>query len=117
MIQYDLTTLDQDAVLVCGSFTIDAAGAVSLADIFGGSVAYSGGAGEWVLTFQDSWGRMLSGGMTFQKTAAADAMAQLGEYDASAKTLDLHLWDFSGAALANVAGRIHFWAIMSNRRV
>lgn len=97
-----------------GSFTIDAAGAVTAVKGEGFSAAYASAAGKWNVTLVDPGSTVVSVDVSFEHATGADAVPQAGPY--SAKVLQIRLWDISGAALANVAGKMHFGITTSNYR-
>jgi hypothetical protein len=111
----EIRTLNRGIVAVLGSFTIDGAGAVSAAKGIGVTPTYLASAGKFRLTFEDAFPELLSAQLQFQNpSAASDQFMQIGAYSASNKTLDINLWDVSGAALANVAGQLHFVVYFRN---
>ena len=114
---YPMRTAVPKNLVIEGSFDVDGAGAVTNVTGYGFTAAYAAAAGKWLVTFVEVGSKFVRGGMDFQASAATDALEQLGDYTAADKTLELHLWDISDTALANVAGRIHFRAVWSNWRV
>lgn len=66
------------------------------------TVAYTG-MGTYTVTFGEKFAQLLAAVATLQLASADDKFAQVGTYDASAKTLVVRVLDASDAAVAEVA--------------
>jgi hypothetical protein len=114
-------TLDKGLVLLQGSFAPDTTNAPTTVKGKGFSVARTS-TGLFTITLQDTYQHLISGQVTIQLAAGDDKMVQLGAVDvASAKTIQIRVWDISGAAVADVAAnannRINFSLLLKNSTV
>lgn len=116
-------SLNVGVVVLAGSFAPNGASAVSSASNQGNgwSVARTS-TGLFTITLQDSYVSLLSATATLQLATADDKMVQIGSCDVtSAKTIEIRVWDISGAAVADVAAdannRINFVLCLRNSTV
>lgn len=96
--------LGRHKTLVAISWAPDTANPVTDVRVNQGTatVAYTS-TGTYTITFGDKYKALLAGVATLQLASADDKFAQLGTYDAAAKTLVVRVLDASGAAVAEVA--------------
>lgn len=111
--------INQGEVRVSGSFAPNGSSAISAASNTGKgwTVAYIS-TGLYRITFADKYPFLISGMAVLQLATGDDKYVQLGTYTASSKTLDIRVWDASGAAVADVAAnannRINFDCVFGN---
>ena len=118
-----LQALGKNIKVICGSFAPNGGSAVSSSSVkgLGFSVARTG-AGIFTITLQDSYVDVVAVQASLQLATPDDKMLQWGAIDVvTAKTLVLNVWDFSGAAVADIAAnasnRIHFSLYLRNSTV
>jgi hypothetical protein len=114
-------TLDNGVVHIQGSFAPAGTGAPTAQLGKGFSVARTS-AGLFTITLQDKYVSLLSGQAHLQLATGADQFVQLGTIDvASAKTVQIRVWDISAAAVADISAdannRVHFHLILKNSTV
>lgn len=116
-------TLDQGAVLIQGSFAPNGSSAIDATQNsgHGWSVARTS-AGLFTITLQDAYIAMISSTVSLQLATGDDKILQVGAVDVvNAKTIQVRVWDISGAAVADIAAnagnRIHFSLILRNSSV
>lgn len=112
--------LGKGVKVISGSFAPNGSSAVSAASNKGKgwSVARTS-AGLFTLTLQDAYVALLGAHAQLQLTTADDKYCQIGVVDVvSAKTVQIRVWDVSGAAVADVSAaagnRINFILWLSN---
>lgn len=113
-------TLGKGVKIISGSFAPNGSSAVSAASNKGKgwSVARTS-AGLFTITLEDAYVALLAVNASLQLTAADDKFVQIGVVDVvTAKTVQIRVWDVSGAAVADVAAaagnRINFELVLSN---
>jgi hypothetical protein len=114
-------TLDKGVVMLQGSFAPDTANAPTTVKGKGFSVARTS-TGLFTITLQDTYQHLISGQVSLQLAAGDDKFVQLGAVDvASAKTIQIRVWDISGGAVADIAAnannRINFSLLLKNSTV
>jgi hypothetical protein len=114
-------TLDKGVVHVQGSFAPAGTGAPTDVKGKGFSVARTS-AGLFTITLQDAYQHLIAGTAQLQLATGADQFVQLGSVDvASAKTVQIRVWDISAAAVADVSAdannRVNFLLILKNSTV
>lgn len=101
-----LETLGRKKRVVAGSFAPNGSSALVASSTrvtgSGATVAYVS-TGLYRVTFTDAYGALLAATATLQLATGDDKYCQLGAYSAANKTLDIRVWDVSGAAVADVA--------------
>lgn len=112
--------LNRGEVILCGSFAPNGASAVNAASTqgIGFSVARTS-TGLFTITLQDSYVALLSAEVSLQLASGDDKVLQLGSIDVvTAKTVQVRVWDISGAAVADISAdannRIHFTLRLKN---
>ena len=115
-----IQALGKGVKVIAGSFAPNGGSAVDADSIKGKgfSVARTS-TGLFTITLQDAYTALLAGNATLQLTAADDKFVQIGAVDVvSAKTIQIRVWDISGAAVADVSAaagnRINFELFLSN---
>jgi hypothetical protein len=110
-------------VVISGSFAPNGSSAVDAASNRGTgfSVARTS-TGLFTVTLQDSFLALNKGDAHLQLASGDDKIAQLGSIDVvTAKTVQIRVWDISGAAVADVAAdennRIHFELRLRNTTI
>lgn len=112
-------TLVREEVQYCGSFAPNGASAVDNTSNkgLGWSVARTS-AGLFTITFSDAFAALQSAIATLQLTAADDKVAQIAAVSLANKTVQIRVWDISGAAETDVAAaagnRINFQIVFRN---
>lgn len=116
-------TIDQGAVLIQGSFAPNGSSAIDATQNsgHGWSVAHTS-TGLFTITLQDAYIAMISSTVSLQLATGDDKILQVGAVDVvNAKTIQVRVWDISGAAVADIAAnagnRIHFSLILRNSSV
>src|SRR5687768_3277138 len=109
----NVQVLGRNQVKLAGSFAPNGSSAVSADSREGrGFTVARTSAGLFTITLADKYAVFVSGRVSLQLATAADQFVQLGTVDMSAKTVQIRVWDVSGAAVADVAAdannRIHF---------
>lgn len=119
----ELQALDRGVKVIAGSFAPNGSSAVSAASNkgIGWSVARTS-AGLFTITLEDSYISLISACCSLQLASADDKIVQLGSIDVvTAKTVEIRVWDISGAAVADVAAnannRINFCLVLKNSQV
>ena len=116
-------TLDNEVVIIAGSFTPNGSSAIVEANNTGNgySVAYTS-TGLYTITLDDVYSSIISATVSLAQATTGDQILALGEIDvASAKTVLVRNWDISGGAIADLAAdadtRIHFVLVLKNSSV
>jgi hypothetical protein len=116
-----LGSLDRGVVIIAGSFAPDTANAPTTVRGDGFSVVRTS-TGLFTITLQDKYSELVSAQCSLQLAAGDDKIVQVGATDVtSAKTIQIRVWDISGAAVADIAAnannRINFVLILKNTSV
>jgi hypothetical protein len=116
-----LGSLDRGVVIIAGSFAPDTANAPTDVKGDGFSVVRTS-TGLFTVTLQDKYSELIGVTASLQLASADDKMVQIGATDVtSAKTIQIRVWDISGAAVADVAAnannRINFVLVLKNTSV
>lgn len=116
----ELGTLGKRRYLIEGSFGPNGDGAPINKRGQGFSVARVS-TGLFRITFEDRYVTLESVTATLQLAAGADQVMQVGAFVPANKTLDLRIWDFSDADVADVAAdennRVHFQVVFNDSTV
>lgn len=118
----DVQSLGKNLKVIVGSFAPNGSSAVAAASNrgIGWSVARTS-AGLFTITLQDVFPSIVHVSATLQQATAGDQFVQVGAISASARTIEIRVWDVSGAAVADVAvdanNRINFVVIAKNSTV
>lgn len=117
-----LGAADPGVVVLGISFLPQGTGAISASQITGrgvASVAWS--TDRYVVTLQDVYPYLLSATATLQLATKDDKFCQIGAVDLNAKTIEVVVWDVSGAASTNVAAnagnKINLTLVLKNSGV
>lgn len=106
-----------ETVIVAGSFAPAGAGAPTTVRGKGFTVARSG-AGTFVVTLDKFYPQLLSATATLQLATPDDKYAMVSDVSLSAKTVEIVVWDASGAAATDVAAnannRVNFCLVFKN---
>lgn len=112
--------LGKGVKVIAGSFAPNGSSAVAATSVKGKgfSVARTS-TGLFTITLQDAYTALLSMTASLQLASGDDKFVQIGSVDVvSAKTLEIRVWDISGAAVADVSAnannRINFVLVLSN---
>ncbi len=111
--------IGQEVVIIAGSFEPNGSSAITATTRTGRgwSVAYTT-TGVYTVTLTDTYNALISATVGLQRTTMTDQTAEIGAVDLAAKTIILHAWDTSSAALADIAAasttKIHFMFVLSN---
>ncbi len=115
--------IDQGVVAIQGSFAPNGSSAVDSASNLGRgwSVAHTS-TGLFTITLDQNYRALLAGSCSLQLATGDDKMAQFGAIDVTtAKTVQIRVWDISGAAVADIAAdpgnRIHFQLMIRDSTV
>jgi hypothetical protein len=118
-----METLGRKKRVISGSFAPNGSSALVAANTkgVGFTVAYVS-TGLYRITFTNSYGALQSATASLQLASGDDKYVQFGTYTpataSAAATLDLRVWDASGAGVADVAAdannRIHFKLVMDD---
>lgn len=118
-----MQALDRGVKIITGSFAPNGSSAVSAASNkgIGFSVARTS-AGLFTITLEDSYVSLLAAVASLQLASADDKFCQIGAVDVvTAKTIQIRVWDISGAAVAdvnaNANNRINFCFVLKNSEV
>ena len=106
---------DTGIVMLTGSFAPNGSSAVSAASNKGkGFTVARASQGVFTITLDQAYAEFQSGQATLQHTTAADLEAQLGDYDATAKTLSVRVHTAGTATdvTANANSRVHFVLVL-----
>lgn len=112
-------TIGRKKRIVSGSWAPNGNSALVAADTYGYgfSVAYTS-TGLFTITFANTYLKLQSATVSLQLAAGDDKFVQVGNYVAASRTLEVRVWDISGAAVADVAAnannRIHFTCIFDD---
>lgn len=115
-----LQALGKGVKVIAGSFAPNGGSAVAASSVKGkGFSVVRTSTGLFTITLQDAYTAMLSADVSLQLAAGDDKIVQLGSIDVvSAKTIQVRVWDISGAAVADIAAnannRINFCFVLSN---
>lgn len=118
-----LRILSRNRVVVAGSFAPNGASAVSAASNRGddGWSVVRTSEGLFTLTLDDVFTQDDSITATLQLASGDDKAVQVGAVDIAARTIQLRVWDASGAAVADVAAdadnRISFCIVLKNSSI
>lgn len=110
-------SLNRDIVRIEGSFAPNGSSAVSASSRAGlGFTVARSGVGEFLVTFTDKFASYLFADAHLQMAAATDSVAQVGDIDLSAKTMEIHTLTAGSAAdiAANANNRINFVVVFRN---
>lgn len=101
--------LVRENVIISGSFAPAGAGAPTAVKGRGFTVSRTG-TGTFLVTFADKWADVIGVTVTLQLSASANTAAQVGNWDAAAKTLVIRTLTAGTDAdiAANANNRIHF---------
>lgn len=111
--------LQRDMVIIAGSFAPNGGSAIDPLSRTGPgwSVARSN-TGLYTVTLTDKYNALLSAQATLQLAVADDKFANIIAVNLAAKTIQIGVWDVSGAALtdvaANAGNRVNFVFMLSN---
>jgi len=115
-----IQALGKGVKVIAGSFAPNGSSAVASTSNKGKgfSVARTS-TGLFTITLQDAYTALLAASANLQLTTGDDKFVQIGAIDVvSAKTIQIRVWDISGAAVADVSAaagnRINFVLILSN---
>lgn len=116
-----LEILGRKKRVVAGSFAPNGSSALVAADTRvnagAATVAYVS-TGLYRITFTDAYQKLLSATATLQLASADDKYVQIGAFTVADKTLDIRVWDASGAGVADVAAnannRINFICVFDD---
>jgi hypothetical protein len=121
MILYPSKTPNRGEFTVSGSFDVSAGGAVTNVTGTGFTVspvnldrAGAATAGIWMVTFTNSFVRVISLVPSVTAGGATDSIAIAETPVAATRDFEMRLWNVSTGALKNKAGRMHFVAKLSN---
>lgn len=103
---------------ISGSFGPNGTSAVDPASINGkGFTVARTSAGVFTVTLADRYAKLLAANCSLQLATGDDKFVQLGPYVAASHTIQIRVWDASGAAPADVTAdpnnRIHFNLILT----
>jgi hypothetical protein len=116
----DVRSKGKGYTLYEGSFAPDTANAPTTVRGTGWTVARES-AGLFKITFAEKYPEMIKATVSLQLATKDDKFLQLGTYDATAGTLQIRVWDVSGADVADVAAnannRINFSVTFRNTTV
>jgi hypothetical protein len=116
----DVRAKGKGLTLYEGSFAPAATGAPTALSGTGWTVARTS-AGLFTITFAEKYPEMIKATATLQLATKDDKVTQIGTYDGSAGTLQIRVWDFSGADVADVAAdannRVNFSVTFRNTTV
>lgn len=107
---------------IMGSFAPNGSGAVASSSVNGKGFTVSRvSAGLFRVQLANQFPKLIAATVSLQLAAGDDKAVQLGTYNATSKTVDIRVWDTSGAAetdvAANANNRIHFNLTFSNSTV
>ena len=116
---------DPGVVVLGFSFFPQGTGAISSSQIVGrgvASVAWNAGTNRYVVTLADQYASLLSVHATLQLATPDDKFLQIGAVSATNKTIEIVVWDVSGAAgtssiAANAGNEINVLVIAKNSSV
>jgi len=116
---YPAKTLEPGMVYIMGSFAPNGSSAVSAASNKGsGFTVARTSTGLFTITFESIYPGYRSFTASLQLASGDDKFCQIGAYVAASKTLQIRVWDVSGAAVADVAAdannRINFCAVFDS---
>ena len=118
-----LRILSRNRVVVAGSFAPNSSSAVAATSNRGDdgwSVARTS-EGLFTITLDDVFYQADSLTATLQLASGDDKYVQIGSVDLSARTVEIRVWDASGAAVADVSAnannRIHFCFVFKNSNI
>lgn len=108
-----VAAINRGVVVIAGSFAPNGSSAVAASSVKGrGFTVARSNTGLFVVTFTDKWKELLSATGGIQLASAGDQVLQFGDYDASASTIEIRVWDISGPGVADIAAdtnnRINF---------
>lgn len=112
--------LDKEVIVLAGSFAPNGSSAVSSSSNKGtGWSVVRTSTGLFTITLADSYPSLLSATATLQLATGDDKYVQIGSTDVvTAKTIEIRVWDASGAAVADVSAnannRINFCLVLKN---
>lgn len=113
----DVQGLVNGLKIIAGSFGPDTANAPTKVRGKGFTVARTS-AGLFTVTLDDKYYELEAASLTLQLASGDDKVLQLGSVDLSAKTIQIRVWDISGAAVADIAindnNRINFVLFLKN---
>jgi len=117
----NVQALDEEVKIVAGSFAPDTANAPTTVRGRGFTVARTS-TGLFTVTLADTYPLLIAGDVSLQLAAGADLIVQLGAIDvASAKTVQIRVWDISDGAVADIAAnannRINFVLVLKNSAI
>lgn len=114
---YDVQAVGPGRVVVAGSFAPAGTGAVTDVKGTGFSVARTS-TGLFTITLDKVYSELLAATPGLQLAAGDDKTLQFGTYVAASGTLELRVWDFSAAAVADISAdannRVNFVLVLRN---
>ncbi len=117
---YPVQSTSREVVEIIGSFAPDTASAPTDLQGKGYTVAHTS-TGLFTLTLDKVYPSCLSAVVSLQLATGADRYVQVGTIDLSAKTVQIRVWDVSGAAVADIAAnannRVNFRLAFKNSGV
>lgn len=110
----------REVAMIYGSFAPAGTGAPTALVGKGITLARTG-VGVFRLTLDKVYPTLLAAHLTLQLSTGDDKIMQMGDVDLTAKTIDLRIWDISGAAVVDVAAdannRVNFILAFQNSSV
>ena len=103
---------------ISGSFAPNGSSALASSGVRGkGFTVARTSTGLFTITLADQYAKLVSATAGLQLATGDDKVLQFGTYVAASRTLELRVWDVSGAAVADIAAdannRIHFDLVLS----
>lgn len=106
---HDVKSLHSNVRVIAGSFRPNGSSAVATTAGVGFTVARTS-AGLFTITLVDAFPGLLSAQCSLQLATGDDKFVQFGSIDvSSAKTIQIRVWDVSGAAVSDVASDANNW--------
>lgn len=97
-----IQTLTREVVEIAGSFAPAGTGAPTAVRGHGFTVARTS-AGLFTITFESKFPSYIHADAGLQLASGDDKFAQVGAVDLAARTMQVRIWDISGAAVADVS--------------
>lgn len=121
---WNVQSRDRDIKLITGKFFPAGTGAPTL-DTGGGSghgfTVVRTSAGLFTVTLEHTWSKLISSSLVLQLAAGDDKALQLGSVNLTAGTIEIRVWDTSGAAVADISANannaIHFAFVLKRTSV
>lgn len=108
---WEIQCRDREIKAIIGKFFPAGTGAPTSPTGHGWTVVRTS-VGLFTVTLEHNWQSLISSSLVLQLAAGDDKMLQMGAVDLSARTVEIRVWDISGAAVADIAANannaIHF---------